>query len=290
MKAKIIIFFLLLFLIGGTAFYFGWMQFKVDEHSYGVIFTKTNGYEESVLTPGEFVWKWQALIPTNLTLHVFELTPRTKVLSKNGTLPSGEIYGSVIEREPDFSYKLRLQLDYRIVPEKLPSLVKNRGLKPDGLKDFYNRLEEEFSQTVIQVIETDIDQFDSSSTDRFPTSSFQNDIANQLSQNHDFVDILNVSILEMNLPDIRLYLSARDYYLSILETKRQTEAAILEKERAWVVSEESKLEVLKEYGQVFTDYPGLIQFLSLHNREDLQALIPEIDLLKKEPAEAGANE
>ncbi|HKK64977.1 MAG TPA: hypothetical protein VJ967_03905, partial [Clostridia bacterium] len=66
----------------------------------------------------------------------------------------------------------------------------------------------------------------------------------------------------------------------ILETRRETETATLQQEREWVVSQESKLEVLKKYGELFTEYPGLIQYMALRENQNLQQLLPEIDLIQ----------
>src|SRR6056297_3206225 len=104
MKVKLVLFLILLILIGGAAFYFGWIQFQLDEHTYGVVFSKTSGYEEEVLRPGEFNWRWEALIPTNMTLHEIEVLPRSVDLEKSGSLPSGSIYAQAVEASTDFKY------------------------------------------------------------------------------------------------------------------------------------------------------------------------------------------
>ncbi len=291
MKAKFFIFLILLILIGGTVFYFGWIQFRLDENTYGVIFTKTYGYDEEVVIPGKFLWRWEALIPTNLTLHTFEITPQTKQHSKSGTLPSGEIYGSVLEENTDFSFKLNLQIDYRIKPERLPVLVEEQGLTEDTLADYYSRIEQELSNSVAVAVESRIGVFDSSDYEQFMLEPFREELTDLLQEGNEAITITNVSVIELSLPDIQLYQSARSYYLSLIETRRQTETSTLEKEREWIVSEESKLEVLKKYGELFTEYPGLIQFLALRDRGELQDMVPDIELLRQNPpAEAILNE
>jgi transcriptional regulator with XRE-family HTH domain len=283
MKAKFFIFLILLILICGTVFYFGWIQFKLDENTYGVIFTKTNGYDDDVVIPGKFIWRWEALIPTNLTLHTFEITPQTKQLSKIGSLPSGDIYGSVLEEKTDFSFKLNMQIDYRIKPELLPVLVEEEGLTQEDLAGYYSRIEQELSNSVSVAVAAKISAFDSSDYGQFMLEPFRKELTEVLQEQNEAISITNVSILELVLPDIQLYRSARSYYLSLIETRRQTETAVLENERTWVVSEESKLEVLKKYGELFTEYPGLIQFLALRDRGELQDMLPEIELLRQNP-------
>ena len=84
----------LLILLGacGTAFWFGLLSIDLEEGEYGVVYTKLKGYEDQAIKSGDFIWRWEALIPTNLTLHTFTLEPRVVALKSSGTLPSGDYY------------------------------------------------------------------------------------------------------------------------------------------------------------------------------------------------------
>jgi hypothetical protein len=68
---------IILVVLAGAAFYFGWLQILLPAENYAVIFTKTGGYDETVVRPGEFSWRWQRLIPTNMTVYTFDLHPRS---------------------------------------------------------------------------------------------------------------------------------------------------------------------------------------------------------------------
>ncbi len=278
MKAKIIIFFLLLVILGGTVFYFGWIQIRLNEHSYGVIFTKTSGYEQEVVRPGEFNWRWEAIIPTNMTLHRIDVSPRSMEIGKQGKLPSGEIYGSILKENPDFSYSFNLRVEYKLLPEKLPTLVEEQGINDESMDQFYTSFEQNLSNRVARFIESRIDSSDPAI---FPTSTFTEALKKDLRGIREEIEIVQVSLLKIEIPDMRLYRNSRDYYMDILDTRRETEAATLRKEREWVVSEEAKLQVLKQYGELFTEYPGLVQYLALSQGKDMEKVVPPIDLLKQ---------
>jgi hypothetical protein len=285
MKVKFIIILILILGIGGSAFYFGWIQFRLEEHSCGVIFTKTGGYEEEVVRPGEFTWRWEALIPTNLTLHKIDVSPHGVNVHKEGQLPSGDIYGEVLEKPVDFSYSVDLRFEYALVAEKLPELVRERGLRDDGLDELYADLDRELTNRVLRFIESRIESAD---TEVFMSRGFAETLKKDLQDSSEHVEILQVSLNDLMLPDIRLYRSSRDYYLGLLEARRKTETAALEREREWMVSEESKLEVYRKYGELFTEYPGLVNFLALCEGENLDKVLPAIDLIREETsAEAG---
>lgn len=280
MKVKLFLFFILLILIGGAVFYFGWIQFQLDEHSYGVVFSKTSGYEEEVLRPGEFNWRWEALLPTNITLHKIEVLPRSVDLEKSGSLPSGKVYAQAVEVSSDFKYSLVLSLAYSLKPEQLPHLVQEEALSGDTLDDYYREAEQRINSVISSFIENRISSNQDVSIDDFKTSTFESMLKEELREEFSRFEIKNVALNQLEIPDIELYQAARTYYFDILETRRETETATLQQEREWVVSQESKLEVLKKYGELFTEYPGLIQYMALRENRDLQQLLPEIDLIQ----------
>jgi len=280
MKVKLFLFLILLILIGGAVFYFGWIQFQLEEHSYGVVFSKTSGYEEEILRPGEFNWRWQALIPTNLNLHAIEVLPRSVDIEKSGSLPSGNVYAQAIEVSTDFKYSLVLSLAYSLQPEHLPQLVKDEALTVDTLDDYYREAEQRINSLISSYIENRISSNQDVSIDDFKTSSFETTLKEELQEEFSHFKIKNVALTQLEIPDIDLYQAARSYYFDILETRRETETATLQQEREWVVSQESKLEVLKKYGELFTEYPGLIQYMALRENQNLQQLLPEIDLIQ----------
>ena len=280
MKVKFFLFLLIIILIGGTAFYFGWIQFRLEEHTYGVMFSKTSGYEEEVIRPGEFNWRWEALIPTNMELHKIEIIPRSVELKKVGGLPSGKIYGSAIDASTEFEYSLGLSITYSLRPDLLPQLVEEEALSSETLDDFFLEAEQRINSLVTGYIENRISTNESVALDDFKTSTFKTELVEDLEDTLSYLNISSAAITDLQIPDIQLYQSARAFYFDLLETRRETETATLERQREWMVSQESKIEVLQQYGKLFTDYPGLIQYFALGQQEKLTELLPEIELIQ----------
>ena len=278
MKVKLFLFLMFILLAGGAAFYFGWTQFQLEENTYGVIFTKTTGYEEEVVKPGQFNWHWEALIPTNMTLHKIAVVPRSVELQKSGSLPSGTVYSQSIDAAAGFEYSLTLALTYSLRPEELPRLVKEESLTAETLDDFHLEIEQRINSGISAYIENRISRNEDVSADDFKTASFEAALADKIQSELPHAAVQAVSITELKVPDIELYKAARAYYFDLLETRRETETATLEREREWVVSQESKLEVLRKYGELFTEYPGLIQYMALGNNEQIEDFLPEINL------------
>jgi hypothetical protein len=278
MKVKLFLFLIFSILVGGTVFYFGWTQFQLEENTYGVIFTKTTGYEDEVVKPGRFNWHWEALIPTNMALHKIAIVSRSVELQKSASLPSGEVYSRSIDAPANFEYLLKISLTYSLRPEELPRLVKEESLTSETLDDYYLEIEQRINSGISAYIENRISRNEDVSAGDFKTAAFEEALVEKIQSELPYVAIRSAAITELKVPDIELYKAARAYYFDLLETRQETETATLEREREWVVSQESKLAVLRKYGELFTEYPGLIQYMALGKNEQIENLLPQIDL------------
>ena len=286
MKVKLFLFFIFILLAGGSAFYFGWVQFELEENTYGVIFTKTTGYEEEVLEPGRFNWRWEALIPTNMTLHKITVVPRSVVLQKSGSLPSGKIYAQAIDAAANFEYSLQVSLTYSLRPEELPRLVREESLSAETIDDFYLEIEQRINSGISSYIENRISSNEDVSVEDFKTAAFEQALVAKIQNDLPYMAVESAALTRLTIPDIQLYQAARNFYFDLLETRQATETETLEQQREWIVSQESKLEVLRKYGQLFTEYPGLIKYLALKENGNIEDFLPEIDLLESVPQES----
>jgi len=124
----------------GTAFWFGWIQIQLGEGEYGVIYTKNGGYDSEPVKNGEFVWRWEGLIPTFMELHIFSLETRSVELSGSGSLPSGDFYAAILGDSVDFDWSIDSRLTYRMSPEALPVLLQEGRLGTE-LESFYTEYE-----------------------------------------------------------------------------------------------------------------------------------------------------
>ncbi|MFO7848353.1 MAG: hypothetical protein R6V67_00205, partial [Spirochaetia bacterium] len=258
MKAKIVFTLFLLLAVGGTVFYFGWVQLQLPEHTYGVIYTKTGGWEQETVHPGTFTWRWEGLIPTNMTLYRVPVELQRVRISREGDLPSGSVYTEALDNDGDFTYKVDFSFSYRLKPKYLPELVIEEGLDPDELSEWYESLNERIISTAAKTVSEEAEMLDRADNSDIAFSQLEEQLFENLSEDFPFVEFKSIHPQTLNIPDIELYNAAKSYYLNMLEAKERTERETLEQRRSWKVSEESKLEVLEKYGELFTEYPGLI--------------------------------
>jgi len=275
-KHGVLKFFISMILIlgaAGSAFWFGWIQFRLNEGEYAVIYTKTGGYDDKVIKNGEFVWRWEALLPTNLTLHIFKPEVKTLNISKSGTLPSGNIYAILLNNENvNFNWDFSALIRYTLIPEALPEIVKNGEIE-GSLDSLYSFFEAKAEKAVSGVIDS---VFTSPETaGDYSISDLEERIQKELSLLDSSFKILNVSITNLEYPDPLLYVKLKQLAFEYLSNK---EKAISETESVAIKREgiqNEKLELLEKYGKILNEYPVLIQLFSLEGNPAKALLPPE---------------
>jgi len=255
---------LLLLIVGATVFCFGWMQLRVDEGEYAVVYRKSHGYEEDLIRSDDFVWRWEALFPTYLSLHKFNLKPQTTSIKQEGSLPSDRIYSAIIGDDIDFSWEIEAKISYRVNPDNLVSLVRS-GF--DELDSFYSDFETKLDSAVLDIISKGM----AAGEERTLGHDWLSESISESSIDKR-VEIVEVSIIKWRYPDMALYFEARRL---TLETMRETQAVIseIESRAARLQStQEVWLKLLGEYGKLLDEYPILIEFFELEG-VDIESIL-----------------
>lgn len=267
--------FIIIVIAAGVGFWFGWVQFELDEGDYGVVYTKTNGYETEVLTNGEFEWRWQGLLPTNLTLNVFQLETRTVDIKRNGMLPSGDLYAAVAGDGVNFNWDIDGKIVYRMNPDSLPAMVAD-GMASSELDIFYSDFESKLNSELVRLIADEIDKdVDVPVGDRL--NQFEDDMKTKAAAIDNRIEIVEASILEWTYPDMALYTESRRLYLDFM-SKRQavlTEVGDTAARREDIQG--NRLDLLEEYGRVLNEYPVLLDLFALDGHPGTN-LLPPVDL------------
>jgi hypothetical protein len=260
---KFVISLVLLLIVAVTVFFFGWIQFRIGPDEYLVIFTKTNGWEQKALVPGEFHWRWQALLPTNMKIYRISSKVRTIDLSIDAQLPSGDLYASIIDRPGVFNYSLKAQLDYRIMPEHLPSLIETGILNVEDPDQYFSVAEEELSLRISRTADNLANQIQESGGVEI-LRIIEKQIIDTIDQ-IEGIEVQNFLIKNLVVPDFRLYEAARNSYLDILNA-RTAGQAIATRENALQENRlRDKISYLSEYGKVLENYPTLLDYFSMQS-------------------------
>ena len=259
---KAIVIFILLILLGGVGFYFGWVQFRLPPGSLGVVFTKTSGWDSEVIEPGTFSWRWEALLPTNLTLYVVNADPVTVEVSSTANLPSGELYGSFLEGSPTFEYEIRFDVVYRVAPKELPRLIEEGVVAGSDVTSWYDSMNDSIESRALELASGAMESVaDASSGERI--SEFADSVSRRLATAAPEIEVVSVNPRRVSLPDIGLYQEARELYMSALEARQEAIREAMSATSTQEVFEEARLQTLRRYGEVLAEYPVLLDYFTL---------------------------
>jgi hypothetical protein len=254
MKKIVAVFFIIL-VLGGAAFFFGWVQFRVPPGSYGVMRSKTHGVDAAVIGEGKFRWVWYALIPTNTEITVF--TPRLveQPIQTSGSLPSGDLYASFAGADADFSYEYAGSLSFMVKSDRLPVLLAEQGVaNQEDLEAFEKRLAGEIASYSVRRLEEYAGE--DGGLGEPDTDKLREDILRE----YPYIENLSCGITTARRPDTVLYDSLRKIYVDYL-------AGRLSPGTDSSVSARFRLDELAKYGELLTKYPVLLQYLALEREE-----------------------
>ncbi|UTC63123.1 hypothetical protein E4O05_04290 [Treponema sp. OMZ 787] len=275
-RTSFLIWFFILIILGGTAFFFGWMQFSVPAGSYGVMLSKSGGYHDKLVIPGEFMWRWERLVPTNSKLLTFSLNPIEVEYKSDGQLPSADKFSVVMEQKHDFTWKLGIRVSASVRPESLIPLVKNASIKTQsGLDDFVeNKVREGAEKAANQFIEFFLSNPAEYEKVKFQYGAFSEKI--QASLKKDLGGEIEIISAELSsdfvIPDLKLYTVIRDAYAEYerQQTKAFTDMMIQEGKSAAALK--FRMNDMKEWGELLKQYPQLIDFLAVARSDASETL------------------
>ncbi len=253
--------FLILLGFAGFVFYLGWVQFSIPENHYALAFTKTGGYDPYLMKPGEFYWRWENLFPTNMELHIFELPWEATDFNLQGELPSGSDYASILTNPDAFNFSLSLRMNFRMNPDKLISMIQKEGFTFKEIESWYTLLPEAAEAKIKNYILQEI-PLETAEYTRIEAS-----ILEYMESQFPYAEFSGFHIHRWELPDKTLYDHTREIYLNGIKSNREY-AAELEKQNAELERQlNSKMELLKDYGSVLTEYPVLLEYFNLEKEK-----------------------
>ncbi|MFP4377554.1 MAG: SPFH domain-containing protein [Spirochaetales bacterium] len=277
---RFLLLFLFVVIIGGVVFFFGWLQLQIPANGYAVIFTKTHGWDEQVVEPGEFIWRWERLIPTNLDLYVFDIEQRGITVTVDGSLPSAAAYEQLVSENGALDYSVAVRITYQVEPAALPELAESSGVRPGELPAFYDQLEDEISDVAADAILAAIEAGEETSSVTAMHSRIARLIEERVPEYVNGVRTVSVRPTEIELPDMQLYRRAQELMAEVVEARADAlEQAARERADEQVASD-NELEMLERYGAILERYPVLLEYFRVGQEIqgdplDLQSIIEQ---------------
>ena len=261
---KFLLFLVLLIILGGTGFFLGWAQLTVPPGSYGVMRSKTHGLDSQVIHDGEFRWIWYKLIPTNVSISVYSISPVKRSIRSTGNLSSGQVYAAMAGLEADFSWDISGELSFTLKPEYLPQLTGRESVNDnDDLRKTEENLAARAENLVLERIKTYANNESGEILESILFSTAFPALNQEIEMAIPEIENFNCTIQVMRLPDYALYQSVRALYYEYLDMQSAVLSLDLTREAERRIYSRIRLEELNQYGELLTKYPILIQYLAL---------------------------
>lgn len=259
----------------GLVFFFGWTQFSIPAGKYGVMLSKSGGYYQKVITPGQLTWRWERLIPTNARIFVFDLAPRQVHYTAEEALPSADQYSKVLNIKDNFSWSFSVDALVTLKPEYLVAAVTKNGLQTqEGLETAIDSGVQAALQTLMyRYVSELLDnpyEYQQVKTDYHALSE---KIKSELSKTigPEFL-IEDITLSKIVIPDIHTYKLAEQSYNLYEQQREMLLAETAAKEAQYAASEQFQIDRLTKWGDFLAKYPHIIELIAVAQQDSKAAL------------------
>ena len=247
---------IVLVVAAAAVFFVGWVQFAVKPGNCAVMVSKTGGVHEKPVLGGVFTWRWERLLPTNLSLRMFETAPYESRKTVSGKLPSAEMYAAQLFQKADFSYRIDMKIQLSVQPQQMVALVRERDLK--GQEELESYLEVKADLAARAVAEYLLAGLEGLLGD--PLALSGDELAAVATANRsDFngFSLVSVDIVSASLPDLGLYMLARESFINYqarFDAEKEEKLSMQVKEH---IEQDRILTQLEVLGSLLQKYPQL---------------------------------
>jgi len=262
---KFFITLLILIILGGTAFFFGWVQFQVPPGQYGVISSKTHGINPELVRSGEFRWIWYRLLPTNVKIAVFHLEHTKLPFTYSSTLPSGNTYSSFAGiSNADFSWNLRGEISFCINPDYLVQIASlNNLLTQSDLDEYLEKISMDIELIILRTLTAISVNDEGSRLENLMSGNTDTQMEQEIKNHYPEINDLKFIIQSAKFPDFILYNQLRLMYEGFLSEQRNYVSSSFGRRAEAHIESQLRYEELERYGGLLTKYPVLLEYLQL---------------------------
>jgi hypothetical protein len=261
---KFLVVFMILIILGGFAFFFGWAQLAVPPGAYGVIRSKTHGIDPRLVREGEFRWIWYKLIPTNVDIAVYRLNLREHSFSFKNSLPSGSTYAAFAGVTADFSYDISAGVSFSIRPDALVSLIAEYNIgSQDDLDAFEKSLAGDIEAFVLRRL--GLEGEDSGDMEEILRTGSSPALENALKERFPAIENVRCLVKTAVFPDFALYRQVRGLYEAYLAQQKDYLAGDLRGKAESRIDSRLRFDELERYGELLTKFPVLLQYLAIEH-------------------------
>jgi hypothetical protein len=255
-----------------AAFFVGWVELSLPPGTYGVAFTKSGGWDEEAVAPGGVTWRWERLIPTNMTLHLFDLTPREVQRRVAALLPSAEVYAEEIGVAPAaLSYDLGVTVRLQLRADHLATLVAEAELRPDTLPAWYDQAAGAAADAAAGALLSG-----EAAALVMDPRSLEEGARRLLAARFPELEIIDVELIPYSVPDPDLYRRAKAAFDARVDAQQLARLAVVADLAFMREQAQQHAELLATLGSTLAEFPELVDLLS-RSSDDLLGQVLGVD-------------
>ncbi len=241
---------------------FGYVPFRIKDSDRYVLYSRTSGWE--AVDPGthRFDWRWELLIPRNVEIYRFPDLEQTIRITSTRSLPSADLYARFLAGEPEFSTSIDLDLVIAVRDEYLGELAAD-GLRPQTLETWFDRFDARISLAVLTITEQEIDRFSRNVSDSRFYEQYESALVTRLEERFPEIRVKTVIPRSITVPDLALYQLGRETYQTVQTVRREALVSATVAQANEEAADQRNMELLDQYGQILTEYPVLLDYLSI---------------------------
>jgi hypothetical protein len=259
---------LVLLVLAGAGFFFGWAQFGVPPGSYGVMRSKTHGLDPQLIREGEFRWVWYKLIPTNVLIDTYKPSRVERRLTVQGGLPSGDTYTAfaastgIPDIKVDFSYEISVDISFSLKAGSLVSLIGENNISGQAeLESFEESLGRDIEAFVLRWLNSP-----DNSQEEIPAllaAGSSPRLEGAITGRFPHIENLSCRVGATRFPDYRIYRQLQGLYEEYLAKQKEYLNGSSEGSPERRIESRLRLDELARYGELLTKYPILLDYLNL---------------------------
>lgn len=259
---KAIISLVILTIFAAVAFGFGYVPIRLEPGERVLMFSRTSGWDDEPLAPGAFSWRWELLIPQNVTFYRFPSETRRVTLTSTASLPSADVYREYLEGSPALEERVRMRLRYRISDDGIADLAP-MGLDAEGIASWYEDFDDRLRSVALDATAVAIRSFVDHDAEAPLGDLVISTIESRISERFPEIDLEAVIVEEIAIPDVALYRIARETYLDVQGRRRSALLEAAEITAFEQTRQNERLEVLARYGEILDRHPILLDYLEI---------------------------
>jgi len=255
-----------LLVLAAAALFLGWAQMGVPPDSVGVLRSRSHGTDPRLVVPGDFMWVWYRLIPTNASTAVFRLEPVRRDFRTSGMLPSAHIYSAFLGihfgAAEDFSWEIAGTVSFRPRPEALIALTERLNLlSQDDLDRHLAEVADAIGNMAAGWFAAAPDAV--RHADPLMGTGGLDGIARTAEARFPEIADVSLTVRTARLPDFAVYEQARYLHAEFVRLRMEHVTERLPEIAGDRLSTFTRIEELEMHGELLTRFPILLEYLRI---------------------------